>query len=191
MQGGSTLGAVSKPAGRGVTTPSGVEWRIGRQWIGRRLPRWRRVRLGGAAAESVSMPDAISLEEPGTALLIAVGAVVVAVILIPLLLFGIELMIVGLLIAASILGRGLLGRPWVVRAVPSSGHETELVWRVVGWRRSGRLIDEVAASLESGLAPLPRESADWFAPRRPSSSCRRSRRPRSAKTLRGGCASPP
>jgi hypothetical protein len=78
-------------------------------------------------------------------------------VLIPLLFFGIELIVLGLLIALGVLGRGLLGRPWVVRAAPLTGHDGELTWSVSGWRRSNRLIDEVADSIAHGLPPAPAE----------------------------------
>jgi hypothetical protein len=143
-----------------VRTPSGVEWRIGRRWLSRPLPRWRSLPAGKATAEAFSMPDAGGPDEFATGLVILLGVVVVAVVLIPLLLFGIELIIVGLVVAAGILGRGLLGRPWVVQATPLDNPARSLAWTVVGWRRSGRLIDEVAASLSSGLDPAPGEPAD-------------------------------
>lgn len=148
---------------RVVETPGGVKWRIGRLWAGRRLPRWRRVRLGDAGAEaawSLPIPDGGSPEDLAAGVVILVGAVVFAVVLIPLLLFGIELIILGLLVAAGILGRALLARPWVVRAIPASGHDAALGWKVTGLRRSGRVIDEVAAALTSGLPPAPAEAAE-------------------------------
>lgn len=104
------------------------------------------------------MPDAGGPDEFATGLVILVGVVVVAVVIIPLLLFGIELIIVGLVLAGGILGRGLLGRPWVVEATSVGDAGRSLTWRVVGWRRSGRLIDEVARSLSNGLEPAPAEA---------------------------------
>jgi hypothetical protein len=80
--------------------------------------------------------------------------------MIPLLLFGIELILLGLLVATGILGRTLLGRPWIVHATPLAGEAERLTWRVVGWRRSNRLIDEVAASLGAGLDPSPAEASE-------------------------------
>jgi hypothetical protein len=85
---------------------------------------------------------------------------VFAVVLIPLLLFGVELISVGLLIALGILGRGLLRRPWVVRATPTSGQDRALAWKVVGFRHTARVIEEVAASLSNGLPPTPAEAAE-------------------------------
>jgi hypothetical protein len=105
------------------------------------------------------MPDGGGPDDFAAGIAILIGALVVAVVLIPLLLFGIELIIVGVLIAAGILGRGLLGRPWVVEARCSEESRT-LGWKVIGWRRSARLIDEVAASLTHGRDPAPAEAAE-------------------------------
>lgn len=77
-----------------------------------------------------------------------------------LLLFGIELIALALLIAAGSVGRTLLGRPWIVQAVPMADGAEVLAWKVVGWRRSARLIDEVEGSLRSGLRPSPAEGRE-------------------------------
>lgn len=83
-----------------------------------------------------------------------------AIVVIPLLLFGIELILLGLLVATGIVGRTLLGRPWIVHATPLASEAEGLTWRVVGWRRANRLIDEVAVSLGAGLDPSPAESSE-------------------------------
>jgi len=148
---------------RVVVTPDGVQWRIGRLWIGRRLPRWRRVHLGDGATEAawnIPIPEVGSVDDLATVVVVLIGAVLFAVVLIPLLLFGIELIILGLLVAAGILGRAFLGRPWIVRATPASGHAPALAWRVTGLRRSARVIDEVSASLAKGMPPAPAETAE-------------------------------
>jgi hypothetical protein len=148
---------------RVVEAPDGVQWRVGRLWVGRPMPRWRKVHVGEGASEaawSIPIPDVGSVDDLAAVLVILVGALAFAVVLIPLLLFGIELIILGVLVAAGILGRGLLGRPWVVRATPASGHGRALAWKVTGLRRSARVIDEVAASLSNGIPPVPGETAD-------------------------------
>jgi hypothetical protein len=109
------------------------------------------------------MPDGGSADDFAAGIAILIGALVVAVVLIPLLLFGIELILVGLLIAAGIIGRGLLGRPWVVEARCAENPSHALAWKVAGWRRSARLIDEVAASLANGRDPAPAEDAEPLA----------------------------
>jgi hypothetical protein len=73
--------------------------------------------------------------------------------------------IIGVVLAAGVVGRSLLGRPWVVEARPANAVAGPLVWRVAGWRRSGRLINEVAEQLASGLAPAPAEHAVAIDPR--------------------------
>jgi hypothetical protein len=165
---------------RVVVAPSGVEWRIGRLWVSRRLPRWRRVHLGEGASDAawnIPIPDVGSVDDLAAVVLIVVGAVVFAVVLVPLLLFGIELIIVGLLIAAGILGRSLLGRPWIVRASPASDDDRVVAWKVSGIRRSTRVIDEVATSLTNGLPPAPAEAAEPL-PGSPASAVDRVRRAR-------------
>ena len=150
-----------------MRTPFGEEWRVGRRWSNRRLPRWRKARVGNVgptdAAEAVfTIPGPDGLDELGVAVLALVAITVAAVIVIPLLLFGIELILLGLVIAIGITGRTLLGRPWIVKAVPlaSQAQDRELSWSVVGWRRSNRLIDEVLASLSAGLDPSPAEGSE-------------------------------
>jgi hypothetical protein len=141
-----------------VRTPAGDEWRVGRRWVTRGVPRWRKLPAGKAAAEVLSAPDIGGPDDLAVTLAVLIGVVVVAIILIPLLLFGIELILLGLVVAAGILGRGLLGRPWIVQATHVSGQAAPLTWRVSGWRRSARLIDEVSAALSAGLDPSPAEA---------------------------------
>lgn len=150
---------------RVARTPTGTEWWIGRRWIGRGLPHWRKVRLGkprvGEAAEaSVMLPDIGSVDDIGAAVLVFVAIGVIVLVAIPLLLFGIELIVLGLVIAAGIIGRTLFGRPWVVQAVPVDGDAQVLAWLVSGWRRSARVIEEIAAALDAGRDPVPSETVE-------------------------------
>jgi hypothetical protein len=125
------------------------------------MPRWRHVNLGKPSGEALlSVPDVGGPGELAAGLALIVAVAVFALVLIPLLLFGIELIIVGLVVAAGVLGRALLQRPWVVQASPIGDGKSPLAWKVVGWRRSRRLIGEVAAQLESGLEPAPGEHAE-------------------------------
>lgn len=140
---------------RSVSTPAGEEWRVGRRWITRGRPRWRRVPAGKATGEALSLPDIGDPQDLAASLAIVLGAIVVAAIIIPLLLFGIELIVLGFVIAGSIAGRGLLGRPWIVEAHPVGASVPTYAWRVSGWRQSARLVDDVAAALSAGLNPPP------------------------------------
>jgi hypothetical protein len=113
---------------------------------------------GKATSEALSFPDVGGPQDFATALLVVVGVVVVAVIVIPLLLFGIELIVLGFLVAVAIVGRGLLGRPWIIQATRGTDAPPTLTWAVSGWRRSARLIDEVATELAAGRDPAPNEA---------------------------------
>lgn len=157
---------------RVVRTPSGQEWRVGRRWIGRPMPRWRKLRIRkteegkGSRIDTAevlfSVPDFGGIDDLGAAFLLLAAIIVIAIVVIPLMLFGIELIVLGLLVAAGILGRTLFGRPWVVQALPTNDSTDPLNWRATGWRRSGHLIDEVAGAFEAGLSPRTAEATDLF-----------------------------
>ncbi len=105
-----------------MRAPSGQEWRVGRRWISRRIPHWRKVRMGkvraGDAAEVLAIPDFGGLDDIGAAIFIVAAVFVVAIVVVPLLLFGIELIALGLVVAASIVGRafshGVAGQPCTI-----------------------------------------------------------------------------
>ena len=141
-----------------MVAPDGVEWQVGRRWLTRR-PKLDRQRRGDFAAESLSnfgmgLPDLGNIDTAEG--LLAVAAIVaVLLILAAVLFFGIELIIVGGLLAAGVIARTLLGQPWVIeaRSTDSMTAGRQLEWRVQGWRRSGRLIAQVASDLSAGREP--------------------------------------
>lgn len=108
--------------------------------------------------------DVGPLEDLGLLLAGVVILVVIAVIVIPLLLFGIELIITGLVVAAGIVARSALGRPWIVVATPSANPADALAWEVKGWRRSGQLVEAVAAEVTGGHVPSAATGAEGVAP---------------------------
>jgi hypothetical protein len=59
-----------------------------------------------------------------------------------------ELVILVALIVGGIVGRLVFRKPWTIRARSESGHE--LSWHASGFRRSGRVRDEVAAEIARG-----------------------------------------
>ena len=141
-----------------MVAPDGVEWRIGRRWLTRR-PRLGRPGRGEIASESLlnvgpAWPDVGNLDLGDGLLLVALVAAV-ALILIPILFLGIELIVLGALLAAGVMARTLLRQPWVVEArcndSLTSGRLLE--WRVRGWRKSGKLIGQVASDLSAGREP--------------------------------------
>jgi hypothetical protein len=145
---------------RRVAAPSGATWRIGRVWRGRGDERRRkpvlRWRDGGRWLPS----DFGGVDSLEGLLVVVVVVVLVVFVVIPLLLFGIELIIIGIAFAASIVGRLFLGRPWIVAAESQDETREVLAWEVSGWRRSGRVIDEVARAISTGRDPKPRHSAE-------------------------------
>lgn len=138
--------------------PDGVEWRVGRRWL-TRSPSLDRPPRGEIAAESVrnlgpGWPD-ISNVDLGEELLVVAAVVAFLLILVPVLFFGIELIILGVLLAGGVIARTVLRQPWVIEARSTdpltSGRRLE--WRVRGWRKSGRLIAQVASDLSAGREP--------------------------------------
>ena len=140
---------------RKVTAPDGREWKLGRRWLG------KRARLGRAKMRDVS--DWASGLDGGADDLGIIGMIILAVFVVivvvfaALLLFNvvalaIELLIIVILVLGGIVGRVVLRRPWTVFA--KSGDEVH-TRDVVGWRASGRAIDEMAAELESGRLEAP------------------------------------
>jgi hypothetical protein len=113
---------------------------------------------------NVDIFGAQSFEDLGALAVLAVAVVVIAVVVVPLVLFGIELMIVGLLVAGGIVARSAFARPWIVVATPSANPAGALAWEVKGWRRSGRMIETVAAELAAGITPSPARKLDQVAP---------------------------
>jgi hypothetical protein len=143
---------------RRVIAPDGVEWRVGRSWLTRR-PKLDRPRRGDIASGSVynvgsGWPDIGNLDL-GEGMVLAAAAVALVLILIPVLFFGVELIILGVLLAGGVIARTLLRQPWVVQATSTdpltSGRQLE--WRVRGWRKSGKLIAQVASDLSAGREP--------------------------------------
>ncbi|CAN5353137.1 hypothetical protein BH20ACT5_BH20ACT5_12090 [soil metagenome] len=89
-------------------------------------------------------------------LVAAVAAVVAFTIFVglPAIFFGIELLIAGIYIG----WRELTGRPWVVEARQHRPAPEVLAWEVVGWKRSGRVIDTIAEAIRAGTPPTPQDA---------------------------------
>jgi hypothetical protein len=91
----------------------------------------------------------------GEGVLVAAAVVAFLLVLVPILFFGVELIIVGVVLAAGVIARTVFRQPWVIEA-RSTGPLTstrQLEWRVRGWRRSGKLIAQVASDLSAGREP--------------------------------------
>jgi hypothetical protein len=134
--------------------PEGVEWRIGRRWF------TGREHLGRGTGDGFrdswfDVPD-IGSFDLGDGLLFSLIALAVVVILIPILFFGAELIVVGVILAAGILTRVFGLKPWVVEAKAVEPAARRVEWQVRGWRKSRRLIGDVAGDLAAGRKPSDR-----------------------------------
>jgi hypothetical protein len=131
---------------------------VGRRWLtGRPQLARRRARDGTSDALSGLDPGWLDIGglDLGEGGLVVLAVVACLLVLIPILFFGIELIILGGLLAGGVVAHTVLRQPWVVQAISSDPVATtrQLEWRVRGWRRSGRLIGQVAADLAAGCEP--------------------------------------
>jgi len=138
--------------------PDGVRWQVGRRWLTRR-PKLGRPDRGEVAGQSLNIFEAgwpeLGNVDLGEGLLAVAAVVAVLLILVPMLFFGVELIILGALLAAGVVGHTLLGQPWVIeaRSIDPLTSGRQLEWRVRGWRKSGRLIAQIATDLSAGREP--------------------------------------
>src|SRR4051794_27665018 len=139
---------------RKVSSPDGRQWRLGRRW----LPRRRRI--GRPDVGDIGAPDWIpdfadDLGIIGT-IILAVFAAIVAIVLVLVLLnvlaIALELTLVVVLLVWGVVARVVFRRPWTVFAASGS---TVYTRSIVGWRASGREIENMAARLRSGLQLEP------------------------------------
>ena len=104
--------------------------------------------------------------ELGGLAVIAVAMVVFLVIW-PIVAIALELLLLVLICLVGVAGRVLFRRPWTVIArSEATGSPRRHEWRVVGWRRSTRLIEDVIDSLKSGR-DLPAGATTSGPPARP------------------------
>jgi hypothetical protein len=134
-----------------VTAPDGTRWRVGRRW----LPDWPRFwdrRDPGDGGDGSWMDlggfdDALGI---GLALIAIVLLVLLfTTVIVPVIALTIELLVVIVLLVGGIVGRLVFRKPWEIRA-RREGDKSQLRWHATGFRRSGRVRDEVAAALAQG-----------------------------------------
>ena len=144
---------------RTVRAPDGRTWRVGRQWV-RHGVRWRRpIRRW---PKEIAGQDSVEWLELffGETIIIAVAilaALLVIIVVFPALALAVDLLLVLVFTGGGVATRLLFRRPWTVVAeeVATSRPDPQLrTWQVVGWRASGRLVDEVSRDLEADR-PLP------------------------------------
>ena len=119
---------------------------------GRFYRRFRQAmrRAGDAADVDPGCLDVIG-EGIVTAIAVIVAVLVLVFVVLPLLVAVVDLAFVILLAMVGLAGRVAFRRPWTVEARRSDG--SCVAWRVVGWRASGELVDQVANQVASGIVP--------------------------------------
>ncbi len=138
-----------------VTAPDGTRWRVGRRWLPEWPRFWDRRETGdggdGTWLELGGFDDAfgIGLALIGIVLLVLLFTTVV----VPVIALTIELMVLIALLAGGLVGRLVFRKPWTVRA-RREGEDRELRWHATGFRRSGRMRDEIAAKLAQGRTDI-------------------------------------
>lgn len=147
-----------------VVAVDGKKWDVHRKWVSRHkslFSRWRRSK-SDRETDPVSFIDDVSSHADdglllgilfgvaiavGTALAVFFGGFVV------LILLGlVDLFLLAALLIAGVAASTFLGRPWVIEAVTEDG-TLRHVFKVKGWRRSGRAKDAIAESLHFGSTP--------------------------------------
>ena len=132
-----------------VTAPDGRVWEVGRHWP-RRL-RWRQFEtfdlnpLDALTFADASGPGALVVSLlVGFLLVVLIGVFIVVVL--PLLLLVGEAVVVAVGVYA-------LSRRWVVEASTLGPPPDRFAYRVKGWRRSRKAVQEVADALRQGRDP--------------------------------------
>lgn len=71
------------------------------------------------------------------------------VVILPLVLAVVELVVLVVAFVLGVAARFVFRRPWIVQT-SRVGHPGRVAWKVVGWRRSGEVVDELARRLQAG-----------------------------------------
>jgi hypothetical protein len=123
-----------------VTAPDGRRWTVRRLW----LPRMRRRRSDGGDPGPWGFDGPVGdIGDVSAAALAVVVLAILVLVFLPYVFFLLELVVLPLVFAYRI----LLRKPWTVEA---RGDGERNRWRVVGWRRAGEVVDEIAGALERG-----------------------------------------
>lgn len=135
---------------RSVVADDGARWQVGRRWVPARV-RLRRRRDSGDGVDIGDLGFADAFDGPLAIIGVLVAVVLLFLVIWPVFVLALELVILVLLFLVSLAGRVVFRRPWtVVARCETPGASREFEWRVVGWRRSGVLIDAAAEALAAG-----------------------------------------
>ena len=103
--------------------------------------------------EAFDIGDPFALLDDSIGGFVLVLVVIVAVIIgilfaLPAFIFLVELLIIVIVAVGTVLARVLLRQPWIVDALADDGRH--LTWKVVGYLRSRRVVEEIAGQLRAG-----------------------------------------
>ena len=152
---------------RQVAGPDGTVWEVRRRWVARFGPeawsdrlaerfqqRRARRREKDVGDGTLDVADGCAVDGlEGLAIVVVAVIVIVLIVLFvwPVIVALLDLLLLLLLALAGGVMRVLFRRPWAVDALAGDG--TAHRWRVVGFRASGRVRDEVARALAQGRVP--------------------------------------
>jgi hypothetical protein len=141
----------SMARGSTVTSPDGDRWRVKRRWTDRSMPslqrHFRKDRGDSVAEGGLEAFPYLDFDNPGIAIAVAVGALLLFFVLLPLIGIALELILLLLVLWSGLVGRIFLGRPWIVEAVDLDDAARSTAFAVKGWRRSGHAIEEVTRAI--------------------------------------------
>lgn len=150
------MASSSRTTARRVLAPDGRQWKVTRGVLPWR-PRWRGKRRRGGSDDWLDLIFWTDLDEwPGLGVVLAVATAVVLLVLfvIPAVILLVEVAVLVFVLAGAVVLSTLLGRPWVVEARTAGPPEEVRRWKVRGgWRRSQRVVADIAAALQAGAHP--------------------------------------
>ena len=131
---------------RTVVDPEGRTWRVKRRWLSRSVS-WRGPRdltpPGPDLVDAGLLADDLGcLPALGIVVTVAIAVALAVFFVLPAIVFAVELVLVLVLLLVGALARVLFRRPWTVEA-RVKGTNLGREWKVVGWRASGELVDQV------------------------------------------------
>jgi hypothetical protein len=145
---------------RDVLAPDGRMWKVGRQWLPFRvrLRREREVPELGEPSWGFNLDAFADFSLGGIlfGLAVAILGALLLVVVWPVVALALEIVILVVVFLVALAGRLVLRRPWRIVARTRGSARSTLAWHVVGWRASGRVIEEVADALAAGQSqPMP------------------------------------
>lgn len=146
---------------RSVVAPDGATWTVRRHWVAR-PPRVRWLLHPRKLAGVVEWLEVPFDDVPGLLwiTLAILGLAILIFFVIPALIFLVELLLFVGVVSLLVSVNSLFRRAWIVEALREEPERQAMRWRVVGFMRSRRVIEEIAQALQQGqrtIVPLEAE----------------------------------